>query len=292
MLPWFDHKKPIIIAGPCSAESYEQLNECARELSSQGKTDVFRAGVWKPRTRPGHFEGVGETALQWLAEIRKTYNLPVITEIATPRHLEKVLKYGIDMVWIGARTTGNPFSINELVHALRGVDIPVLVKNPPNPDLDLWIGAIERLKNVGINRIAAIHRGFYPYRTSIYRNIPQWEIPIELKIRLPEIPVICDPSHIAGSQDRVFEVAQYAYNIMLDGLMIEVHPVPEKAITDALQQITPQRFSEIINQLQIRQQTGDQKLAILEQYRMQIDSIDQQLIELLGKRFEISHKIA
>ncbi len=288
----FNRNKPLIIAGPCSAESREQMFECAEALAKTGKVDAFRSGVWKPRTRPGQFEGLGETALQWLTEIKQQFNLPVITEIATPQHLEKCLKYGIDMLWIGARTSGNPFSINEIAEALRGVNIPVFVKNPPNPDLELWIGAIERIKNSGIRTIAAIHRGFYPYRTSIYRNIPQWEIAIELKIRYPDLPILCDPSHIAGDHSRIFDVAQYAFDIMMNGLMIEVHPNPEVAKTDALQQITPQRFNEIMNLLQVRNQTSNSTPSVLDQYRMQIDSIDYQLIELLGKRFEISYKIA
>lgn len=288
---WQPNTTPFIIAGPCSAESREQLNSCASSLVGTGKIDAFRAGIWKPRTRPGQYEGTGTKGLEWLVEIKNRYDLPVITEVATAKHVEKVLKAGIDMIWIGARTTGNPFSIHEITEALTGVDIPVFVKNPSNPDLELWIGAIERFERAGITKIAAVHRGFYPFEPTLYRNIPKWEIPIELKTKMPELKIICDPSHIAGNSALIFEIAQYAFDIMMDGLMIEVHPNPKVAKTDATQQITPTDFASIIDKLKIRTQSGHVNIDQLERMRLQVDSIDQQLIELLKKRLDISKKM-
>jgi chorismate mutase len=289
---WEANPKPFIIAGPCSAESRSQMLRCASELQKTGKIDVFRAGIWKPRTRPGQFEGTGTKGLEWLSEIKKTFNLPVITEVATAKHVEKIVEAGIDMIWIGARTTGNPFSVHEIAESLRGVNIPVFVKNPSNPDLELWMGAIERFMRIGITNIAAIHRGFFPFEPTAYRNIPKWEVPIELKTRMPDLPILCDPSHITGNRHSISEIAQYAFDIMMDGLMIEVHPNPDEAKTDAQQQLSPDEFGKIIDKLHIREQTENTQPNQLERMRLQIDSIDQQLIELLGKRFEISRKIA
>ncbi len=289
---WEPSPKPIIIAGPCSAENRKQMLQCASELQMTGKINVFRAGIWKPRTRPGQYEGSGIKGLEWLSEIKKTYHLPVITEVATAKHVEKILEADIDMIWIGARTTGNPFSIHEIAESLKGVNIPVFVKNPSNPDLELWLGAIERFMQAGVTRIAAIHRGFYPFEPTIYRNIPKWELPIELKTRMPNLPILCDPSHITGNRRSIGEISQYAFDIMMDGLMIEVHPNPDEAKTDAQQQISPKEFSQIMEKLKIRGQTESSKPTQLDRLRLQIDSIDQQLIELLGKRFELSKKIA
>lgn len=280
-----------MIAGPCSAESPEQLEQCAQGLLETGKIDAFRAGIWKPRTRPGQYEGTGTIGLKWLVDIKTKYGLPVITEVATAKHVEKVLHAGIDMVWIGARTTGNPFSIHEIAESLTGTDIPVFIKNPSNPDLELWIGAIERIARAGISKIAAIHRGFYTFEPTTYRNVPKWEIPIELKTRLPEIKIICDPSHIAGNRSLLHEISQYAFDIAMDGLMIEVHPYPEAAKTDAKQQITPRAYEQLVNKLKFRSHTEHSKIDTLEMLRLQIDSIDHQLLELLAKRFEISKKI-
>lgn len=291
-IPHIFNKRPLIIAGPCSAESRTQMMNCAQQLRETNQATIFRAGIWKPRTRPGQFEGSGDEGLKWLLEVKQTFNFPVITEVATTKHVEKVLKAGIDMIWIGARTTSNPFSIHEISKALEGVDIPVFVKNPANPDLDLWIGAIERFKNAGIRQIAAIHRGFYPYEPTKYRNIPKWEVPIELKTRIPDLPILCDPSHIGGARANILEVAQYAYDIMMDGLMIEVHPNPDVAKTDSKQQLTPKEFGEVMSNLIIRVQGDLNPPSQLERMRMQIDSIDQQLIDLLGKRFDISRNIA
>jgi len=284
--------RPYLIAGPCSVETKEQLFECAKSLVETGKIDVFRAGIWKPRTRPGNFEGTDIQGLIWLSEVREKYKIPVITEVATPKHVEKVLTANIDMLWIGARTTSNPFSVNEIAQALKGVDIPIFVKNPTNPDLQLWIGAIERLENVNIKQIAAIHRGFFPYEPTTLRNIPKWEIVIELKTLMPDLLIFCDPSHISGSTEKIAEISQYALDIMMDGLMIEVHPEPSKAKTDAKQQLSPLEYSSIIDNLSYRNQFEDTIPSNLEKWRLQIDSIDFQLLELLGQRHEISKKIA
>ena len=288
----FKLNNPFIIAGPCSAESRDQMLNCARDLKTTNQVTVFRAGIWKPRTRPVQYERAVDKVLEWLLDVKEQYKMPVITEVATTKHVEKILKAGIDMIWIGARTTSNPFSIHEISRALEGVDIPVFVKNPANPDLDLWIGSIERFKNAGIKQIAAIHRGFYPYEPTKYRNIPKWEVPIELKTRIPDLHIICDPSHIGGLRTSIFEIAQYAFDIMMDGLMIEVHPDPDNAKTDAKQQITPIEFGQIMTNLHIRKQSDSNKPNHLDRLRIQIDSIDQQLIELLGKRFDVSRNIA
>jgi chorismate mutase len=259
-------------------------------------TDVqlFRAGVWKPRTRPGQFEGNGVQALEWLQEACLAYNMPVAIEVAEPAHIELALKYNISVLWIGARTTVNPFQVQHLADALRGVDIPVMVKNPVNPDVDLWEGAIERFEKVGVKEVAAIHRGFSGYSTAVgYRNQPNWPIPIELKRRRPGMAIICDPSHITGKRDRIAEVAQKAMDMHFDGLMIETHPRPDEAWSDAAQQVTPQRLKEILAGLVIRDEyTSDMSgLTQLEYLRQVMDSIDSEIIDLLAKRMELAGKM-
>jgi chorismate mutase len=283
--------RPYIIAGPCSAETREQVLATADGLKNLG-ISLFRAGVWKPRTRPGSFEGNGEEALKWLQEVKQQYNLQTVIEVAEPEHVELALKYGIDALWIGARTTVNPFQVQHIADALQGVDIPVLVKNPVNPDVSLWQGAIERLERVGIKDIAAIHRGFSTYTSSsTYRNPPNWPIPIELKRRKPELPIICDPSHITGDSSKVADVVQKAMDMGFDGLMIETHPNPAEAWSDAEQQITPQALGQILSQIVVRSHDADENIAELEYLRQQMDSIDAEIIDLLGRRMELSEKM-
>lgn len=285
--------KPYIIAGPCSAETREQVLEAAAGIADI-PVQLYRAGVWKPRTRPGSFEGNGIQALEWLQEVKATYKIPVTVEVAEPQHVEQALKYGIDVLWLGARTTVNPFQVQRLADALKGTNIPVMVKNPVNPDVDLWQGAIERLMQAGITNIAAIHRGFSSYQAvSAYRNQPNWPIPIELKRRNPELPIFCDPSHITGNRELVAEIAQKAMDMGFEGLMIETHPNPPVAWSDAAQQVTPVRLKEILNQLVIRQQyTTDAGIGLtLEQLRQQMDSLDAEIIDLIARRMELSARI-
>ncbi|PLX15223.1 MAG: 3-deoxy-7-phosphoheptulonate synthase [Salinivirgaceae bacterium] len=284
-------KTPIIIAGPCSAESYEQVIATAKALSECTKITAFRSGVWKPRSRPGTFEGAGDVALQWLKEVKAKYNFPIAIEVATPEHVETALKNDIDILWIGARTTSNPFSVQELASALKGANCQVMVKNPVNPDLELWIGAIERVMKAGCMDVTAIHRGFYPYEQTPYRNIPKWEIPIELKTRFPEIPIICDPSHIAGERALVAEVSQYALNLNFDGLIIESHIDPDKALSDARQQLTPENLIKLLRSLEFRTDQEEVSISQLENLRHQIDSIDSQILELLSQRMNATMKI-
>ena len=240
-----------LIAGPCSAETREQVLKTAEGLSAL-PLDYFRAGIWKPRTRPGEFEGVGNTAIPWLQEVKSQFGLKISTEVAKAEHVEAVLKAGFDMIWIGARSTANPFTVQEIADALKGVNIPVMVKNPTNPDLKLWIGAIERVEKAGIKEISAIHRGFSVYEKTLYRNNPNWQIPIDLKQELPTIPLICDPSHIGGRDYLLLEIAQRAFDLRYDGLMIETHCSPKDAWTDAKQQITPAELSTLLNSLKVR----------------------------------------
>ncbi|GAB4322791.1 MAG: bifunctional 3-deoxy-7-phosphoheptulonate synthase/chorismate mutase type II [Bacteroidales bacterium] len=281
-------ERPVIISGPCSAESEEQTLETARRISTTGKVSVFRAGVWKPRTRPGMFEGRGEKALQWLQKVKELTGLKVTVEVANPEHIELALKYGIDILWIGARTVVNPFSMQEVAHALRGVDIPVMVKNPVNPDLNLWLGALERLREAGITRMAAIHRGFWFFERSPYRNAPMWEIPIELKRQCPDLPMICDPSHICGTPSLLLPVAQKALDLEMDGLMIESHSNPKEALTDARQQITPEELNELINSLIIRDSMASKNFRNrLEKLRSEVDKIDGELLQILARRMEL-----
>lgn len=285
--------KPLIIAGPCSAETPEQLMATAEGLKNLN-VDVFRAGIWKPRTRPNSFEGTGAEGLQWLADVRKEYGIPVGTEVANTQHVEAALKAGIDVLWIGARTTVSPFSMQEMADALQGVkDVTVLVKNPTHPELGLWIGAFERLNKAGITKLGAIHRGFSTYDKSKFRNIPIWQIPIELRRIAPNIPIVCDPSHICGKRDLIFEISQKAMDLNFDGLMIETHITPDTAWSDADQQVTPERLGEIMSELKVRVASSDNQIFIdsLEELRKKIDNIDRELIETLAARMTIVEKI-
>lgn len=288
LLPGVDAKRPMVIAGPCSAETEEQVMNTAKQLAADG-IKIMRAGIWKPRTKPGGFEGVGSEGLIWLKKVKQETGLYVSTEVATQKHVYEALKHGIDLLWIGARTTANPFAVQEIAEALQGVDIPVLVKNPVNPDLELWIGALERLSNVGLTRLGAIHRGFSSYDKKIYRNLPQWHIPIELKRRYPDLPILCDPSHIGGNRDLIQPLSQQAMDLNYDGLIIESHCNPNEAWSDASQQVTPSRLKEILNDLIIREE--GQTTEDLSALRRQIDEIDEQLLELLAKRMRISREI-
>jgi chorismate mutase len=293
MMSFFKTARPFVIAGPCSAETREQVLETAAELSSMD-IQLFRAGVWKSRTRPGSFEGSGVVALEWLQEAKQQYKIPVTVEVAEPAHIEQALKYGIDALWIGARTTVNPFQVQHLADALAGVDIPVMVKNPVNTDVDLWQGAIERFEKAGIKDVAAIHRGFSGYSTAAgYRNQPNWPIPIELKRRKPDLAMICDPSHITGNRDRIAEIAQKAMDMHFDGLMIETHPRPDEAWSDAAQQVTPSQLKDILANLVVRQEfaqdmSGQEQLEYLRQL---MDNLDAEIIDLIAKRMELSEQV-
>jgi chorismate mutase len=283
----------ILIIGPCSAESFTQLNELA-EKSQNLNPHILRAGIWKPRTRPGNFQGMGESAIPWLIDIKQRYGLKICTEVATPRHVELILKAGFDAVWIGARTTVNPFYVQDISDALKGVDIPVMIKNPINPDLYLWLGAIERFMQAGINKLAAIHRGFSFYGNSIYRNIPRWQIPIELKRRMPQLQLIADISHISGKPDHLLEIAQIAYDLNYEGLMVEVHPDPASALSDAEQQVTPEFLkNEILSKLILRGiSTTDQKFnGKIADIRIKIDKIDTEVLRLLSQRMQLAEHI-
>lgn len=280
--------RPFVIAGPCSAETEEQVMSTARQLASLG-CNVYRAGVWKPRTKPGGFEGHGEKALPWLKRVKEETGMSVATEVATPEHVELVLEYGIDIIWIGARTSANPFAMQALADSLSGVDIPVLVKNPINPDLELWIGAMERLNQAGIKRLAAIHRGFSSYDNKIYRNAPMWQIPIELRRRIPELPIICDPSHIGGRRNLIAPLSQQAMDLGFDGLIVETHCSPNEAWSDAAQQVTPDELYNILSQLTIRD--GHIDIEGIHGLREQIDALDNNLVELLSHRMNICRKI-
>lgn len=287
-LPDVPAKRPIVIAGPCSAETEEQVMNTARSLSRHG-IKIFRAGIWKPRTKPGGFEGVGAEGLPWLKRVKEELGMYVATEVATSKHVREALANDVDILWIGARTSANPFAMQEIADALEGTDIPVMIKNPVNPDLELWIGAIERIYNAGVRRIAAIHRGFSTYDKKIYRNLPQWHIPIELKRRLPNLPIFCDPSHIGGKRELVGPLCQQAMDLNFDGLMVESHYNPEKAWSDASQQVTPDVLDFILDTLIIRDMK--QSTESLEQLRKQIDVCDNDLLELLAKRMRISEEI-
>ncbi len=288
VLPGVDTQRPILIAGPCSAETEEQVMDAATQLAAKG-VKIFRAGIWKPRTKPGGFEGIGAKGLQWLKRVKKETGMYVTTEVATKDHVFEALKAGVDILWIGARTSVNPFAVQEIADALKGVDIPVLVKNPVNPDLELWIGAFERLYGAGLRRLGAIHRGFSAYDKKIYRNLPLWHIPIELRRRMPELPIFCDPSHIGGKRELIAPLSQQAMDLSFDGLMIESHPNPDSAWSDASQQITPDVLDYVVNLLVIRNET--QTTENLAELRRQIDGIDEQLLELLTKRMRISREI-
>lgn len=289
LLPGVDPKRPFVIAGPCSAETEEQVMATAKDLAADG-VKIMRAGIWKPRTKPGGFEGIGSEGLAWLKKVKQETGMYVSTEVATQKHVYEALKYGVDLLWIGARTTANPFAVQEIAEALQGVDIPVLVKNPVNPDLELWIGALERLSNVGLTRLGAIHRGFSSFDKKIYRNLPQWHIPIELKRRYPDLPIICDPSHIGGKRDLIQPLSQQAMDLGFEGLIIETHCNPDCAWSDASQQVTPSRLKEILNDLVIRD-SGKQSTEDLSSLRRQIDELDDQLLELMAKRMRVSAEI-
>jgi len=284
--------RPLLIAGPCSAETEAQVLATAQGIAATGKAKVLRAGLWKPRTRPGHFEGAGDAALAWLQRAKQETGLLTMTEVATTEHVEACLKAGVDMLWIGARTTPNPFSVQELADALRGVDIPVFVKNPINPDLQLWIGALERLERAGIKRLAAIHRGFSWFERTPYRNSPMWEFPIRLKAAFPGLEIICDPSHIAGNREKLGTIAQQALDLGLSGLMLEVHRDPDNALSDAQQQITPSEYGALINSLLFRSATPTAPMQDrLEELRDLIDQLDEEIAQKLGTRMDIAERI-
>lgn len=283
-----DGERPFVIAGPCSAETEEQVMTTARQLASKG-CHIFRAGVWKPRTKPGGFEGNGEEALPWMKRVKEETGMAITTEVATPEHVELALKYGIDILWIGARTTANPFAMQAIADSIRGMDIPVFVKNPVNPDLELWIGAMERINQAGIKRIAAVHRGFSSYEKKIYRNQPMWQIPIELRRRIPDLPIICDPSHIGGSRELIAPLCQQAMDLGFDGLIVETHCNPDKAWSDANQQVTPEVLDYILSLLIIRNKTVTTEG--INELRKQIDELDNNLMDLLSKRMRVSREI-
>lgn len=282
------NERPLVIAGPCSAETEEQVLTTARELAQYG-TRVFRAGIWKPRTKPGGFEGIGVEGLAWLRKVKDETGMRIATEVATPSHVEAALEAGLDLLWVGARTTANPFAMQDLADALRGTDIPVLVKNPVNPDLELWIGALERLNNAGVKQLGVIHRGFSTYEKKMYRNLPMWHIAIELKRRIPNIPIICDPSHIGGKRDLIAPLCQQAMDLGMEGLIVETHCNPDCAWSDAAQQVTPDVLNFILDKLVIRE--VGKKTESLAALRRQIDELDNSLIELLAKRMRISREI-
>jgi chorismate mutase len=286
-------KRPLIISGPCSAETEEQVVETAVRLAKTGKVDVLRAGIWKPRTRPGSFEGIGTKGLPWLQQARKLSGLPTAVEVATGKQVEDALHFDLDILWIGARTTVNPFSVQDVADALRGVDIPVLVKNPINPDLELWIGAVERVAKAGIKQVGLIHRGFSSYGNTEYRNAPMWHLAIEMHRRNPDMLLINDPSHICGRRDILFEVAQEAINLDYDGLMIETHIDPDNAWSDAKQQITPEQLTELLDAITWRKEeiASPEAHAVLEKMRQQINQLDDELLQLLGQRMKIADRI-
>jgi chorismate mutase len=287
------NKRPLIIAGPCSAETEEQVMETAQRLAKTGKVDVMRAGIWKPRTRPGSFEGIGTKGLPWLQQARKATGIPVAIEVATAKQVEDALHFDVDILWIGARTTVNPFSVQEVADALRGVDVPVLIKNPINPDLELWLGAVERVAKAGIKQVGLIHRGFSAYGNTEYRNAPMWHLAIEMKRRNPELMMINDPSHICGRRDILQEVAQKAIDLDFDGLIIESHIDPDKAWSDAKQQITPERLAEMLNDIAWRKEDSNSEEfhIALEKLRQQINHLDDELMQIIGQRMKVAEKI-
>lgn len=286
-------KSPLIISGPCSAETEEQMVETATRLANTGMVDVLRAGIWKPRTKPGMFEGNGIVGLPWLAKAKQITGIPTTVEVATAKHVEDALKFDVDMLWVGARTTVNPFSVQEVADALRGVDVPVLIKNPINPDLELWSGGIERLQKVGVKQVGMIHRGFSSYGNTQFRNAPMWHLPIEMKRRFPGMPLICDPSHICGNRAMLQSVSQKSIDLDFDGLMLESHIDPDNAWSDAKQQVTPERLLEMLNDLIWRHEipTDQELITALTTLREQINQVDDELMTLLGQRMQLSDKI-
>ncbi|HEX8348426.1 MAG TPA: chorismate mutase [Hymenobacter sp.] len=286
-------KKPLIISGPCSAETEAQTIETCARLAATGKVDMLRAGIWKPRTKPGLFEGIGTKGLPWLKKAKELTGLPITVEVATAKHVEDCLAFDVDVLWIGARTTVNPFSVQEVADALRGVDIPVLIKNPINPDIELWTGAVERIAKAGIKNIGLIHRGFSSYGNTEFRNAPMWHLPIEMKRRLPDLPLICDPSHIGGRRDVLQSLAQKAIDLDFDGLMLESHIDPDNAWSDAKQQVTPERLAELLDGLVWRHETTDKKefTTAIAKLREQINHLDDEILQLIGNRMAVAEKI-
>ena len=286
-------KEPLLIAGPCSAETEEQLVATAHLLAATGKVSALRAGIWKPRTRPGEFEGIGSIGLEWLKRAKEETGLPTAVEVATAKHVEEALKAGVDILWVGARSTVNPFTVQEIADALKGVDVPVMVKNPVNPDLSLWIGALERINNAGITKLAAIHRGFSSYEKSAFRNEPMWDIAIQLKTLAPELPIINDPSHITGNRSLIGDISHKALDLDMQGLMIESHIDPSVAWTDAAQQVTPAALAEIIDHLALRKPEISDAVVkdALSELRSKIDKIDDLLIQKTAERMQIAEKI-
>ncbi|MES2629455.1 MAG: chorismate mutase [Bacteroidota bacterium] len=290
---YIPHQHPLIISGPCSVETEAQVHAAAAGLAALGKASVLRGGIWKPRTRPNAFEGIGNVGLKWLVDAAKQHNFLSATEVANAAHVEAALKAGVDILWIGARTTVNPFSVQEIADAVKGQDVPVWVKNPLNPDLQLWIGALERIAQAGITKIAAIHRGFAPNGPSQYRNPPKWDLAIELKRQIPNLEMICDPSHISGNRELLLPVAQKALDLEMSGLMLETHCTPDEAWSDAKQQITPEKFGELLDKLVIRKVEVDAKsLSELEEIRKQIDLVDEDIIEKIASRMKLVEQIA
>ena len=287
------NKRPLIIAGPCSAETHHQVMETAIQLADTGRVDVIRAGIWKPRTRPGNFEGIGIRALPWLQEAKMRTGLPVTVEVANARHIDEALNFNVDILWIGARSTVNPVSVQEIASALKGVDVTVLIKNPMNPDIELWVGAVERIANSGVKKVGLIHRGFSTFGNTEYRNPPMWHIAIEMKRRYPDLMMICDPTHISGRREIIQRVAQRAIDLDFDGLMIESHINPEMAWTDGYQQITPAVLKDMLERIVWRSEKPLQQLsdAKLDQLRDQIDLIDDELFELMARRMRVAEEI-
>ncbi len=285
--------KPVIISGPCSAETEEQTIATAKQIAATGKVHALRAGIWKPRTRPGQYEGAGEEGLKWLVQAKKETGLPVTTEVANAAHVEAALKAGVDILWVGARTTVNPFSVQEIADSLKGVDVPVMVKNPVNPDLELWIGALERLNKAGITKLAAIHRGFSSFDKGPFRNAPMWDLGIQLKTQVPDLDIICDPSHIAGNRDLIALISQKALDLDMVGLMIESHINPDAAWSDAKQQVTPAALGKLIDNLVVRTVSSDNKTFkdTLSLLREQIDQLDDEIMQKMSQRMKISEKI-
>ena len=287
------NKRPLIISGPCSAETEEQVLATAQRLANTGKVDVLRAGIWKPRTKPGMFEGIGAKGLPWLQQAKKITGLPTTVEVATGKQVEDALTFDVDILWVGARTTVNPFSVQEVADALRGVDVPVLIKNPINPDLELWQGAVERISRAGIKQVGLIHRGFSSYGNTDFRNAPMWHLAIEMKRRLPGLPIINDPSHICGRRDILQATAQKAIDLDFDGLMIESHIDPDNAWSDAKQQITPERLAEMLGEIRWRKEDvpSEEFHHALEKLREQINHVDDELMQLISQRMNIAEKI-
>ena len=285
-------KRPIVIAGPCSAESEEQVMSVCKEIAENKSAQMLRAGIWKPRTRPGSFEGIGERGLDWIVNAGKQNDLPVTIEVANKNHVDLALKAGVTSLWIGARTTVNPFAVQEIADALRGVDIPVMIKNPVNPDVSLWLGAFERFEKVGVTDLAGIHRGFSVYKHRKYRNVPSWELPIAFKEQRPDLPMICDPSHITGNRYLLYEVSQKAMDLDFEGLMIETHPDPDKAWSDAAQQVTPAQLKQILDTIVLRSSEFSSGVGNdIEKIRNQVNNLDDQLFDLLSERMSFSEQV-